>query len=160
MGNLGGLEVVVVLLVALVVLGPEKLPEAVRKVGNVLGELRRVSKSFQDEMRSAAMLDDNSVEADARKKGDDAVAASKADQASMEPAGRSLTEDTAPFKNTDPGESTGDTENTGSTGSTENTANTEGTDETESVETAFPVDAAMLDTEKFGDDDPLIESDA
>ncbi len=101
MGNVGGLEVLVVLLVALVVLGPEKLPEAVRKVGNVVGELRRVSKSFQDEMRSAAMLDEFGLEAKARDKGDAAVAASKAKQAGMEPTGKSLTENTEPFTNTD-----------------------------------------------------------
>ncbi|MEY2402502.1 MAG: sec-independent protein translocase protein TatB [Acidimicrobiaceae bacterium] len=43
----------VILLIALIVLGPDKLPETARKIGNVMGELRRMSSGFQDEMRSA-----------------------------------------------------------------------------------------------------------
>ncbi len=105
MGNLGGLELLVILLVALVVLGPEKLPDAVRKAGNMVGELRRVSKSFQDEMRSAAMLDDASVETQARERGDQLVADSKAKQAAMEPTGRPLdpnADNTEPLVNREP----------------------------------------------------------
>lgn len=51
--NLGTGEVLVILLVALLVLGPEKLPEAARKIGQVLGELRRMSAGFQAELRDA-----------------------------------------------------------------------------------------------------------
>lgn len=43
----------VVLLIALVVLGPSKLPDAARQVGRALGELRRLSSGFQAEMRDA-----------------------------------------------------------------------------------------------------------
>lgn len=43
----------VILLVALIVLGPEKLPDAVRKTGRVVGELRRMSNGFQAELRDA-----------------------------------------------------------------------------------------------------------
>ena len=50
MGNLGGMEVIVILLVALVVLGPKKLPEAARQVGRALTELKRISSGFQREM--------------------------------------------------------------------------------------------------------------
>ncbi len=53
MFSLGGSEVIVILLVALIVLGPDKLPETARKIGNVMGELRRMSSGFQDEIRSA-----------------------------------------------------------------------------------------------------------
>jgi sec-independent protein translocase protein TatB len=53
MFNLGGSEVIVILLVALIVLGPEKLPETARKIGNVMGELRRMSTGFQQELRAA-----------------------------------------------------------------------------------------------------------
>jgi len=51
--SLGGGEVLVILLVALIVLGPDKLPEAARKIGNVMGEIRRMSSGFQNEMRAA-----------------------------------------------------------------------------------------------------------
>lgn len=58
MFNVGGGEVLVILLVALVVLGPDKLPGAVRKVGQVVTEVRKISNGFQAEMRTA-MLDED-----------------------------------------------------------------------------------------------------
>jgi sec-independent protein translocase protein TatB len=61
MFNVGGPEIMVVLLVALIVLGPEQLPKAMRTVGNVMAQIRKVSNGFQDEMRSAMnTLDDTS----------------------------------------------------------------------------------------------------
>ncbi|MFM9036640.1 MAG: Sec-independent protein translocase protein TatB [Actinomycetota bacterium] len=53
MFNLSGSEIVVILLLALVVLGPEKLPEAIRRFGRVYGELKRMSTGFQSELKSA-----------------------------------------------------------------------------------------------------------
>jgi sec-independent protein translocase protein TatB len=53
MFNVGTGELLVILLIALIVLGPEKLPETARKIGNVVGELRRMSNGFQNEMRAA-----------------------------------------------------------------------------------------------------------
>ena len=53
MFNVGGPEIVVIILVALVVLGPEQLPKALRTFGNVMAEIRKVSGGFQAEMRSA-----------------------------------------------------------------------------------------------------------
>jgi len=53
-GNLGGGEILVILLVALIVLGPTKLPPAVRQVGKVVGEIRRIGQGFQAELREAA----------------------------------------------------------------------------------------------------------
>ncbi len=64
--NVGGPEVLVILLVALIVLGPQQLPKAVRSVGNVMSELRRMSGGFQDEIRSAL---DMSTETQARHDG-------------------------------------------------------------------------------------------
>jgi sec-independent protein translocase protein TatB len=52
MFNLSGSEIVVILLLALVVLGPEKLPEAIRRAGRTYAELKRMGNSFQDEVRS------------------------------------------------------------------------------------------------------------
>ena len=52
MFNLSGSEIIVILLLALVVLGPEKLPEAVRRAGRAYAELRKIGTSFQAEMRS------------------------------------------------------------------------------------------------------------
>lgn len=52
MFNLSGSEVVVLLLLALIVLGPERLPDAIRSFGRVYGQLRRMGEGFQNEMRS------------------------------------------------------------------------------------------------------------
>lgn len=53
MFNLSGSEIVVILLLALIVLGPEKLPEAIRRFGRVYGELKRMSTGFQSELKNA-----------------------------------------------------------------------------------------------------------
>lgn len=59
MFNVGGPEVLVILLVALIALGPGQLPEAARKVGQVMSEIRKVSTSFQRELTSAFDLDND-----------------------------------------------------------------------------------------------------
>lgn len=53
MFNVGTPELLVILLVALIVLGPNKLPDAARQVGRFMGEFRRMSSGFQDELRDA-----------------------------------------------------------------------------------------------------------
>ncbi len=53
MFNLSGSEIVFLLLIALIVLGPEKLPEAVRKFGKVYAEAKKMSTGFQSELKSA-----------------------------------------------------------------------------------------------------------
>ncbi len=52
-GNLGGGEILVILLVGLVVLGPAKLPAAVRQVGRFVGEIRRMGAGFRQELNDA-----------------------------------------------------------------------------------------------------------
>jgi sec-independent protein translocase protein TatB len=51
--NLQGSEIIVILLLALVVLGPEKLPDAVRKFTQTYSELKKMSTGFQSELKSA-----------------------------------------------------------------------------------------------------------
>jgi len=53
MFNVGGGELLVILVIALIVLGPTRLPDAARTIGKTMGEIRRLSSGFQDEMRSA-----------------------------------------------------------------------------------------------------------
>ena len=53
MFNIGGAELLVILLVALLVLGPNKLPQAARQVGHFMGEFRRIADGFQNELKSA-----------------------------------------------------------------------------------------------------------
>jgi Tat protein translocase TatB subunit len=49
--SLGPAEIIVILVVALIVLGPKRLPEAGRQVGRALAEVRRWSQGFQREVR-------------------------------------------------------------------------------------------------------------
>ena len=53
MGSIGPAEILVVLVVALIVLGPTRLPDAARSMGKALAELRRVSSGVQAEVREA-----------------------------------------------------------------------------------------------------------
>lgn len=52
MFNVTGSELIIILLIALIVLGPEKLPEALRRAGRTYAELKKMGNSFQSEMRS------------------------------------------------------------------------------------------------------------
>lgn len=53
MFNVGGGEVLVIAFIALIVLGPQRLPDAARQAGKAIGELRRLSSGFQNELRDA-----------------------------------------------------------------------------------------------------------
>lgn len=53
MFNIGGGELIVIALIALIVLGPQRLPDAARQVGKTVGDLRRISSGFQRELRDA-----------------------------------------------------------------------------------------------------------
>ncbi|MDE0237951.1 MAG: Sec-independent protein translocase protein TatB [bacterium] len=74
MGNLGWAEIAVIVVVALVVLGPEKLPGAARQIGNVLRQVRKISTGFQQELQNAL---DEPIEAEARQRGQLAVEQSR-----------------------------------------------------------------------------------
>ena len=58
MFNMGGGEIFAILLLALLVLGPERLPKAMGQVGRYVAQLRRMSSGFQDEIRRAMDIDD------------------------------------------------------------------------------------------------------
>jgi Tat protein translocase TatB subunit len=53
MFGIGPEELVLVLIVALLVLGPERLPRVARDVGRIVGELRRTSDEFREEFLQA-----------------------------------------------------------------------------------------------------------
>jgi sec-independent protein translocase protein TatB len=60
-GSVGPEKLLLVFVIALIVLGPNKLPEAARTIGKLVGEFRRVSSGFQAEMRDAIFDPVNSV---------------------------------------------------------------------------------------------------
>jgi sec-independent protein translocase protein TatB len=51
--NLQGSEIIVILLIALVVLGPDRLPDAVRRFMQTYNELKKMGSGFQAEIKSA-----------------------------------------------------------------------------------------------------------
>lgn len=51
MGSIGLPEILVVLVVALIVLGPSRLPDAARSLGKAVSEFRRVTSGLQAEVR-------------------------------------------------------------------------------------------------------------
>jgi len=57
--SLGPAEIMVILIVALIVLGPKRLPEAGRQVGKAIAEVRKWSQGFQDEIRGVVNPDNS-----------------------------------------------------------------------------------------------------
>lgn len=51
--GIGAEELLLVLVVALLVLGPERLPRVARDIGRVVGDLRRTSDEFREEFLQA-----------------------------------------------------------------------------------------------------------
>jgi sec-independent protein translocase protein TatB len=82
MFNVGGPEVLVILFLALIVLGPQRLPEAARQIGKFMGELRRMSNGFQQELKQAF---DEPTEAAARKAGAAVVTPAQPDAPAVAP---------------------------------------------------------------------------
>lgn len=70
MFNVGGGELLVILLVALVVLGPTKLPVVARQIGGFMSHVRRLSSDFKREMENAVPEEVNELtrELDATRK--------------------------------------------------------------------------------------------
>lgn len=75
MFNVGGMELLVIGLVALIVLGPDKLPGAIRQVGQVVGELKRMSSGFQTDLRGALSEAEREAEREAENRANAAAPA-------------------------------------------------------------------------------------
>ena len=58
MFGVGFTEILIVALVALLVLGPEKLPDLARQIGKGLRELRRTTNELQNTLQEAMYADD------------------------------------------------------------------------------------------------------
>ncbi len=52
--GIGGMEIFVILMIALVVFGPKKLPEMGRSLGKAIREFKSVGNELQDELTKAA----------------------------------------------------------------------------------------------------------
>lgn len=102
--GIGGLEYVVIGLVALLVLGPERLPVMLRKLGQMVAKARNLANEFRasfDDMARQAELDELRKEVEALKRGQDAVSRSLAPlgqeaEAAFRDIGQTLNEPSLP----------------------------------------------------------------
>jgi sec-independent protein translocase protein TatB len=57
--SIGPLEILLVAVVALIVFGPERLPEIARTIGKTASELRRMASEVRDEFQVGLDLDED-----------------------------------------------------------------------------------------------------
>src|SRR5688572_2568498 len=63
MFGVGPEELVLLLIIALIVLGPERMPKMARDLGRVVGDLRRTSDELREEFLNADKLIDKAADA-------------------------------------------------------------------------------------------------
>ena len=98
MFGIGSTELLVILVVALIVLGPKSLPQMARTLGKALGEFRRVSTDFQRTLNAEVDLEDHQrrkKEAEKEFFSEEAKAEQAAAKSSAEAAPKSDTADGA-----------------------------------------------------------------
>jgi Tat protein translocase TatB subunit len=62
MPSIGPLEIMAVAVLALIVFGPQRLPEIARNIGKAINELRRMSTEMTNELREGMSVDDDEDE--------------------------------------------------------------------------------------------------
>lgn len=67
MFGIGTPELLVILIVALVVLGPKRLPEVAKALGKGLAELRRATSGLTDELQNARVMLEQEAQAAVKK---------------------------------------------------------------------------------------------
>ncbi|MBC7074720.1 MAG: twin-arginine translocase subunit TatB [Syntrophomonadaceae bacterium] len=60
-GNIGPWEIVLILLIALIVVGPGKLPEVAKSVGKAMNEFKKATTGVKREFENALKVDDDSA---------------------------------------------------------------------------------------------------
>lgn len=58
MGNLGVVEIIVIVVIALLVFGPERLPELARQAGKMISRFREETSRSVEELKRAADVED------------------------------------------------------------------------------------------------------
>jgi len=92
--NVGGGELLIILLVALIFLGPERLPGVARQIGQTVSGLRSLASGFQDEINAAAKADvAASMTLDGPTDQADAIAATQTDPSAIAAAARTVSYD-------------------------------------------------------------------
>ena len=63
LGSIGGTELLVILIIALIVFGPRRLPELGKTIGNGLREFRRASNDLKRSLEDELTLDERARQA-------------------------------------------------------------------------------------------------
>jgi sec-independent protein translocase protein TatB len=71
MPQIGPMEILVVGVIALIVFGPQKLPEIARSVGRAASELRRMATEVRDEFEAGINLEDREEEKKEEEEGEE-----------------------------------------------------------------------------------------
>src|SRR5438477_12853814 len=66
LGNLGGPDLIIVLLIILVLFGAKKLPELAREMGSSIKEFQKAKDEFSDELHSAGKTDPTKTQPEVR----------------------------------------------------------------------------------------------
>ena len=77
MFGIGGTELLVILVVALIVLGPKSVPQIARTLGRAMGEFRKVSTEFQRTLNTEIELEEHEKRTAAAKPAEAASPAAK-----------------------------------------------------------------------------------
>ncbi len=77
MFGIGSFEILVIFLVALLVLGPKKLPKLAHTLGRAMGDFRRVSTEFQRTLNTEIAFEEEAEKKKARKEAERKAAAEK-----------------------------------------------------------------------------------
>ncbi len=85
MFGIGSTELLVILVVALLVLGPKNLPKIAHTLGRAMGEFRRVSTEFQRTLNTEIAFEEESEKAKARKAETDKAQAASGSAGSSAP---------------------------------------------------------------------------
>jgi len=72
--NVGGPELLIILLVALIFLGPQRLPEVARQLGQAVSSLKSLASGFQAEIEAASRPDTDSMRLDGPTSTSEAIA--------------------------------------------------------------------------------------
>jgi sec-independent protein translocase protein TatA len=73
MPSIGPMEILVVGVIALIVFGPQKLPEIARSIGRTASELRRMASEVRDEFEAGVNLEDRDEAKDEEEKKEEKV---------------------------------------------------------------------------------------